>query len=118
MERATWRLDGELELVVELGDEEGVGQRLPHLHDPHNGRVNLKQNNGYAGGKCRLLTVVKKKEHKFTLKCKKMSTVPNPTGSAVKSTSVSNQGFMVDIGKHSYLVPKMLVDSLLRGCLT
>ena len=83
VERATWRLDGELELVVELGDEEGVGQRLPHLHDPHNGRVNLKQNNEYAGGKCRLLTVVKKKEHKFTLKCKQMSTVPNPTGSAM-----------------------------------
>jgi hypothetical protein len=37
----TWGLDGELELVEELCEEEGVGQRLPHLHDPHNGRVNL-----------------------------------------------------------------------------
>jgi hypothetical protein len=37
----TWGLDGELELVEELCEEEGVGQGLPHLHDPHNGRVNL-----------------------------------------------------------------------------
>lgn len=34
-------LDGELELVVELGDEQVVRERLTHLHDAHDGRVDL-----------------------------------------------------------------------------
>ena len=38
----TWfYLDGELELVVELGQQQVVAQRLPHLHDPHDGGVDL-----------------------------------------------------------------------------
>ena len=35
------RLDGELELVVELGQQQVVAQSLPHLHDPHDGGVDL-----------------------------------------------------------------------------
>ena len=34
-------LDGELELVVELADEQVVAERLPHLHDAHDGGVDL-----------------------------------------------------------------------------
>lgn len=34
-------LDGELELVVHLGHQEIMAQSLPHLHDPHNGSINL-----------------------------------------------------------------------------
>lgn len=34
-------LDRELELIVQLGDEQVVAQRLPHLHDPDDGSVDL-----------------------------------------------------------------------------
>ena len=34
-------LDWELELIVQLGDEQVVAQRLPHLHDPDDGGVDL-----------------------------------------------------------------------------
>lgn len=34
-------LDGELELVVHFRHQEIMAQSLPHLHDPHNGSVNL-----------------------------------------------------------------------------
>lgn len=35
------RLDGELELLVQLVDEEGVREGLAHLHDADDGGVNL-----------------------------------------------------------------------------
>ena len=35
------RLDRKLELVEKFGEEEVVRQRLPHLHDPDDGRVDL-----------------------------------------------------------------------------
>lgn len=34
-------LDGELELVVHFGHQEIMAQSLPHLHDSHNGSINL-----------------------------------------------------------------------------
>ena len=34
-------LDWELELIIQLGDKQVVAQRLPHLHDPDNGGVDL-----------------------------------------------------------------------------
>ena len=37
----TWWLHRELELVVEFCQQQIVGQRLSHLHDADNGRVNL-----------------------------------------------------------------------------
>ena len=36
-----WRFDGELELVVQLGDEGRVVQGLAHLHDADYGGVDL-----------------------------------------------------------------------------
>lgn len=34
-------LDGELELVVHLRHQKIMAQSLPHLHDPHNGSIDL-----------------------------------------------------------------------------
>ncbi len=34
-------LDGELELLQQLGDEQLVAQRLARLHDAHDGRIDL-----------------------------------------------------------------------------
>lgn len=34
-------LDRELELVVDLRHQEIMAQSLPHLHDPHDGSINL-----------------------------------------------------------------------------
>jgi hypothetical protein len=34
-------LDGKLELVIELGDEHVVTERLPHLHDAYDGGIHL-----------------------------------------------------------------------------
>lgn len=34
-------LDGEFELVVHFRHQEVMAQSLPHLHDPHDGSINL-----------------------------------------------------------------------------
>lgn len=36
-----YHLDGELQLTVHFRHQKIMGQSLPHLHDPHNGSINL-----------------------------------------------------------------------------